>query len=160
MAIRERFNVDCVPLSTEKDTVFTEANARRDVKIPVQLQATVTDGLQPVVEQLKANTTANNRKPPYGLYVGRSPDGERVTIAREFVGEKVARTDETANAIGTTDLGKGVIASTTANENGAVQSGGDLHQRSTLERWEITGGNTVQGTTDAPAYFRVDSLGS
>ena len=150
-------NIACRPLEADKADFFTVANAGRRVPLPVQLHATATDGFLPVVRGIKGETTAADRRPVFGLYVGRDPSGDVVTIRVAFDQQKVARHPSTAPAVLPADIGKGVVPAGTDGQNDGVIAGAALNSRGGLERWEIIGGNTTTGTAANPAFYTVKS---
>ena len=153
--------------TTSNDNKFNPENVGKH--IPVSLHATVpsgNDGL-PVVKVTEGNATTE--EVIFGKFVsitGATPmtrdtytqaqlDAELpdiiVTVAVE--GESMRfRRMYNGGAIATTDIGKGIRGSGTNNTDGVVESS-DVALDT---RGVIIGGNTAVGTTDAPAFFRVN----
>ena len=141
----------CRPLASERSTFFTRANANKSVLEAVSLHATANDGLYPTVEELKAHATT--KRPLFGLYFDFGEGGEFVGIITDGDGLSIAR-EENAPAVLAADIDKGVQAHATVN--GAVEVGAVVASRAAIERGVITGGNTAQGTSASPGFYRIN----
>ena len=150
------------------DNKFNPDNANKHY--PVSLHQTVPsgpDGL-PVVKITEGNATTE--EVIFGKFVsitGATPmsrdsytqtqlDAELpdivVTVAVEGESMKFRR-NVTGGAIAGSDIGKGIRGSSTANTGDGIVESSDV---AIDTRGVIIGGNTVAGTADAPAFFRVN----
>lgn len=161
-------HVDSVGLNTStNDNKFNPENVGKH--IPVSLHPTVPSGNDgiPVVKVTQGN--ASTEETIFGKFVsitGATPmtrttytqaqlDAELpdiiVTVAVEGESMRFRRT-ATGGAIATSDIGKGIRGSGTANTDGVVES----NDVALDTRGVIIGGNTAVGTADNPAFFRVN----
>ena len=156
MAIESIGNIEVRTCSfVSGDTTFTQANADKDILIPVQQGGTINSGREPEVEVLQGETTAGDLEPIYGFYAVAPNGKNKVGIVTKGNGIKVAR-ETTGNPVTDDDKGKGIRPSGTSGQDGYVVAGADKNARAAIERGEITGGNTVRGTTESPAFYIVD----
>ena len=146
------FYQSCAPLPSARDD-FTNENSKKN--LPVTLSGTPDSRGLPSVKMTEGNAAPGQQEVPYGTFCGVTGSGEDMVVTVAVKGRDMifANVNKTAGPITAADLGKGVLGS---NVNGQDQgvvavSNGVNH----LAKGFITGGNLVQGTNTAPAFFRV-----
>ena len=142
--------LDAVPLAADAAHFNNTANIGRMMVALATGEAGAASGKAVTVRRLQGHATPGNN-PFYGVYVGRSPGSNLVSIAVSGFEMDVPR-ETTAAAVTDAQIGLKIGSPLVANPGTVTAVALNVDNG----RGQIIGGNTEIGTAANPAYFTVN----